>query len=88
MIAIARYDPGEGAHGVSRDDVHAQQVNYLRQDGDFIDFKITVSTSPDQIAIAPGYLARGWTEGGRRYFRYEMDQPILNCFSVLLRATR
>ncbi|MFO0742059.1 MAG: M1 family aminopeptidase [Labilithrix sp.] len=78
-----RYDLPAKERMASRDDVHAQQVNYLRQDGDFIDFKITVSTSPDQIAIAPGYLAREWTEGGRRYFRYEMDQPILNFFSVL-----
>jgi hypothetical protein len=66
-----------------RDDVKAQQHNYIRQDSDFIDFAITVGTVPDQIAIAPGYLAKEWHENGRRYFRYEMDQPILNFFSVL-----
>ena len=48
----------------------------------FIDFKATVSTSNDQIAIAPGYLTREWEEGDRKYFRYEMDKPILNFFSI------
>src|SRR6185295_18945028 len=66
-----------------RDDVKAQQYNYIRQDSDFIKFAITVGTVPDQVAIAPGYLKKEWNENGRRYFRYEMDQPILNFFSVL-----
>ena len=38
-------------------------------------------TEPDQIAIAPGYLQREWTEGGRRYFHYKMDAPILNFYA-------
>ena len=43
----------------------------------------TVSTAPDQIAMAPGYLEREWTENGRRYFRYVMDKPILGFYSLL-----
>ncbi len=39
-------------------------------------FRAVVSTAPDQIAIAPGYLTRDWVENGRRYFSYEMDAPI------------
>ncbi len=39
-------------------------------------FRAIVSTSADQIAIAPGYLKSDRTEGGRRYFEYEMDAPI------------
>lgn len=66
-----------------RDDVKARQNNYIRKDSDFVTFRATVSTVPDQLAIAPGYLEKEWTEGGRRYFRYVMDQPILNFFSVL-----
>lgn len=66
-----------------RDDEAARQNHYLRQDSDFITFRSTVSTEPDQVAIAPGYLEREWEEGGRRYFRYAMDKPILNFFSVL-----
>ena len=58
--------------------------NLFTQDADWITFKTTVSTAPDQIAIAPGYLTREWTEGGRRYFTYEMgDTKILKFFSFL-----
>jgi hypothetical protein len=64
-------------------DTAAIRNNYISRDGDWIDFAITVGTSPDQIALAPGYLQREWTEEGRRYFRYEMDSPILNMYSVL-----
>ncbi|HEU4457362.1 MAG TPA: M1 family aminopeptidase, partial [Longimicrobium sp.] len=65
------------------EDTAAVRNNYISRDADWIDFAITVGTSPDQIALAPGYLQREWTEGGRRYFRYEMDSPILNMYSVL-----
>ena len=46
---------------------------YISKDSDWIDFETTVSTSEDQIAIAPGYLQKEWTEDGRRYFHYKMD---------------
>ena len=42
-----------------------------------------MSTAPDQIALAPGYLQREWTENGRRYFHYKMDVPILHFTSFL-----
>ncbi|MBL4673755.1 MAG: hypothetical protein JKX81_15965 [Arenicella sp.] len=48
----------------------------------FINFSATISTSSDQIAIAPGYLTSEWQDGDRKYFRYEMDTPILNFFSI------
>lgn len=52
-------------------------------DADWINFETTVSTSADQIALAPGYLQREWTENGRRYFHYKMDQPMLPFFCYL-----
>lgn len=48
-----------------------------------IDFAITVSTNDTQIAIAPGYLQKYWNDGGRNYFRYEMDVPMINFFSIM-----
>jgi ABC-2 type transport system permease protein len=66
-----------------RSDLLARRNNYISQDADWVRFEATVSTSPDQIAIAPGYLQREWLEGGRRYFQYAMDNPILHLFSVL-----
>jgi ABC-2 type transport system permease protein len=50
---------------------------------EFIDFSATVSTSSDQFAIVPGYLQKEWQEDGRNYYRYEMDAPMVNFFSVM-----
>ena len=57
--------------------------NYISSDGDWITFETTVTTDPDQVALAPGYLQRDWTEGGRRHFQYRMDAPILDFYSFL-----
>ena len=54
---------------------------YISKDSDWIDFETTVSTSEDQIAIAPGYLQKEWTKDGRRYFHYKMDSKILNFYA-------
>ncbi|RQP25007.1 ABC transporter permease/M1 family aminopeptidase [Piscinibacter terrae] len=64
-----------------RDDPKGLQTNPLSSDADWVDFEATLSTEPDQIAIAPGYLQREWTQDGRRYFHYKMDAPILNFFA-------
>jgi len=52
-------------------------------DADFINFDITLGTSPDQIAIAPGYLQKEWKANGKRYFHYVMDVPIGNFYSIV-----
>ncbi|HEY4367785.1 MAG TPA: M1 family aminopeptidase [Steroidobacteraceae bacterium] len=52
-------------------------------DGNWIDFEATLSTSADQVALAPGYLQREWTQNGRRYFHYKMDRPMLPFFCFL-----
>ncbi|HSS28619.1 MAG TPA: M1 family aminopeptidase, partial [Usitatibacter sp.] len=65
------------------DDAANHQRNYISSDGDWIDFDTTVSTSPDQVAVAPGYLQKEWVENGRRYFHYRMDRPILNFYAFL-----
>lgn len=57
--------------------------NLLGGVADRIQFEITISTSPDQIAIAPGYLQREWEENGRKYYHYKMDKPILNFYSIV-----
>ncbi|MBI2571982.1 MAG: hypothetical protein HYV63_33645 [Candidatus Schekmanbacteria bacterium] len=67
----------------ARGDMAARANTYLRADSDWVSFAATLSTSPTQIALAPGYLEREWTENGRRYFRYRMDEPILNFVSFL-----
>ena len=61
----------------------ARANTQLSIDADWIEFEATVSTAPDQIAIAPGYLQREWTENGRRVFDYKMDRPIVNFSSFV-----
>lgn len=66
------------------DDMRARQNTYIAQDSDWIDFKASVCTAPDQIAIAPGYLEREWEQDGRKCFAYSMgDTKILHFYSFL-----
>ncbi|MGH7468122.1 MAG: ABC transporter permease/M1 family aminopeptidase [Longimicrobiales bacterium] len=65
------------------DDPTARANSQFAIDSDEIRFAATISTSPDQIAVAPGYLEREWTENGRRFFRYVMDRPIANFATVV-----
>lgn len=44
---------------------------------------ITIGTTPDQIAVAPGQLQREWSSDGRRYFRYVTDSAVGNEFRLL-----
>ncbi|MBY0574384.1 MAG: hypothetical protein K2P84_11955 [Undibacterium sp.] len=81
-----RRDRGLGEpHGMPKlEDGKARNNNFWKLYGveaDLIDFETTVSTSADQIAIAPGYLQKSWEKDGRRYFHYKMDQPITAFFS-------
>jgi ABC-type transport system involved in multi-copper enzyme maturation permease subunit len=71
------------ARMASIDDESARGDIYLGANADWINFKATVSTAPDQIAIAPGYLTREYQENGRRVFEYQMDRPMLAFFSFL-----
>lgn len=61
----------------------ARRNTYISRDADWIRFKAEVSTSADQIAIAPGYLQKEWTENGRHHFIYTMDRPLLNFYAFL-----
>ena len=58
-------------------------TNEISSESDWLNLDTTVSTSSDQIAVAPGYLQKEWTAGGRRYFRYKTTSPILGFWSYL-----
>ncbi|MFB6307367.1 MAG: M1 family aminopeptidase, partial [Flavobacteriales bacterium] len=64
-------------------DTFAMRNTYISNSADWINFETTVSTSKEQIAIAPGYLQKKWTENGRQYFHYKMGSKILNFYSYL-----
>jgi ABC-2 type transport system permease protein len=56
---------------------------YLGGHSDWVDVETTISTSADQLAIAPGSLLREWQENGRRYFDYKLDHKSLNFYSFM-----
>ncbi len=64
-------------------DRKALEKTYISNEGSWIDFEATVSTSADQIAIAPGTLIKEWKEGGRRFFRYRMSSPMIDYYAIL-----
>ena len=64
-------------------DMAARQNTYISSDSDWVTFEAVISTSPDQIAIAPGELMREWNDNGRRYFEYSTRGKVLDFFSVL-----
>lgn len=55
----------------------------FNDDADLIHFEAVLSTTPDQIAIAPGYLQKSWEEKGRKYYSYVQDSPIDYFFSIV-----
>ena len=58
--------------------------NYLTGNlAHWVDVETVISTSSDQIAVAPGSLIKEWDENGRRYFHYKVDHPSLNFYSFM-----
>ena len=67
-----------------RGDVVHSRMNLFTPNADWITYHTVVSTSGDQMAIAPGYLQRAWQQGGRRYYEYSMGSThILDFFSYI-----
>lgn len=60
----------EAAHGAAQGD------------GRRVTVVTTVSTSERQVALAPGHLERRWREGGRAYFRYRTEVPVVNRVAI------
>jgi ABC-2 type transport system permease protein len=56
---------------------------YLGGHSDWVDVQTVISTSDDQVAIAPGSLVREWHENGRRYFEYKLDHQSMNFYSFM-----
>jgi ABC-2 type transport system permease protein len=56
---------------------------YLGGHSDWVDVQTVISTSADQLAIAPGSLLREWDENGRHFFEYKLDHQSLNFYSFM-----
>jgi ABC-2 type transport system permease protein len=76
-----KYGLGPAPRMAKIDDQPARQFSLLGRDADWVTFETTVSTVEGQIALAPGYLEKDWTDQGRHYFHYKMDKPIQDFFS-------
>ncbi|MBL8263451.1 MAG: ABC transporter permease subunit [Xanthomonadaceae bacterium] len=74
---------GEPRRMPKLEDEAARASTYITDDADWIDFRTTVCTAPDQIALSPGYLQKEFVRDGRRCFSYAMDRPMLNFYSYL-----
>jgi aminopeptidase N len=55
----------------------------LSNSSDWVEVETTISTSEDQIAIAPGSLQKRWKKDGRHYFHYTVDHPSVNMYSFI-----
>jgi ABC-type transport system involved in multi-copper enzyme maturation permease subunit len=64
-------------------DLKSRANTYLSNDSDWVEVNTTISTSSDQIAIAPGSLLKSWKANGRNYFNYQLDQKSLNFYSFI-----
>ncbi|MGA3211312.1 MAG: M1 family aminopeptidase, partial [Terriglobales bacterium] len=76
-------------HGLSEFDLQPAPVrnctedcgdSYLPGHSDWVEMSTIISTTPDQIAIAPGSLVREWQQDGRHYFEYKLDHPSVDFF--------
>ncbi len=63
------------------EDDSARERNYVGN-VDWVNSDITISTSADQVPIAPGSKVSDVTEGERRTARFQSTAPILGFFSI------
>lgn len=69
-----------------RTDSTALKKNLFNEDGDYLHFEATVSTSKGQTAIAPGTLIKKWEENDRSYFQYKLEDKTDYFFSFVSAA--
>jgi ABC-2 type transport system permease protein len=74
---------GEPVRMAKLEDAAARANSFFGGEADWVSFDTTVSTSGDQIAVAPGYLQQRWEKDGRNYFHYKMDQKMMPFFAYL-----
>jgi ABC-type transport system involved in multi-copper enzyme maturation permease subunit len=65
------------------DDAYGRSTLLFSDEADLINFEAVISTEPDQIAVAPGYIQKEWEENGRKYYHYVQDTPIQAFFNIV-----
>ncbi|WP_025741959.1 ABC transporter permease/M1 family aminopeptidase [Aquimarina pacifica] len=67
----------------SRTDSVALKKNLFNEDANYINFEAVVSTSEDQIALAPGKLIKQWNKNNRAYYNYKLESQTDLFFNVV-----
>jgi ABC-2 type transport system permease protein len=68
---------------LNENDLNARKDPYVKSNADWVELTTTISTAPDQIAVAPGSLLKTWKKNGRKYFIYQLDHKSLNFYSFI-----
>ena len=66
-----------------RTDSVALGTNLFNKDGHYVNFKATLSTAEDQIALAPGKLVKTWKENNRSFYKYELESKTNLFFNII-----
>jgi ABC-2 type transport system permease protein len=64
-------------------DLKSRESCYIPLSANWVDLNTTISTAPDQTAVAPGSLIKTWKANGRNYFNYKLDHQSLNFYSFI-----
>jgi len=64
------------------EDESGRAHNPFREDSDWVDADLTVTTDADQTPIAPGYTVSDTVADGRRTVHFKTDAPINHFFSI------
>ncbi len=68
-------------HELPLTDSLVHQVNYIHRDADKVHLHTQISTSADQVALAPGNLIDHHVHDDRAYFEYQTTHPVKLNFS-------
>ncbi|MEZ0542924.1 M1 family aminopeptidase [Fibrella arboris] len=73
---------------LERNCTEACMNTYIGTSSDWVNVRTTISTAPDQMAVAPGSLRKEWTGNDaqgrpRKYFTYALDHESLNFYSFI-----
>lgn len=75
--------PADVLPDLDPNNLKGRRDTYISNHSDWVEVETIISTSRDQVAVAPGSLLKSWIDGDRRYFHYRIDQASLNFFSFI-----
>jgi hypothetical protein len=70
-------------HKLDETNLSARANTYITECADWVDVKTIISTSEDQMAVAPGSLIKQWKKGNRNFYHYELDHVSLDFYSFI-----